>query len=131
VRRSVWCWCVASAAAVATASTAIAAPRSFTVVGVESGQSTSATTRGETEVLRSGTKQIGHDRTVCNNGAVSTCRTTFYFAAGTIRTRGRSTNATNFSFAIVGGTGAYEGATGTLSVHVLSATRERETFTFR
>ncbi len=115
----------------AAASTATAAPRSFTVVGVQSGQSNSATTRGETEVLLSGTKQIGHDRTLCNNGAVSTCRTTFYFAAGTIRTRGRSTNATNFSFAIVGGTGAYEGVTGTLSVHVLSATRERETFTFR
>jgi hypothetical protein len=111
-------------------STAFAAPRSFTVVGVESGQSNSATTRGETEILLSGTKQIGHDRTVCSNGAVSTCRTTFYFATGTIRTRGRSTNATSFSFAIVGGTGAYKRAAGTVTVHVLSATRERETFSF-
>ena len=131
MRRFVLCWCVTSVAAIAAVSTAMAAPRSFTVVGVESGQSNSATTRGETEVLLKGTKKIGHDRTVCNNSAVSTCRTTFYFATGTIRTRGHSTNATNFSFAIVGGTGAYKGVAGTVSAHVLSATRERETFTFR
>jgi hypothetical protein len=128
VRRALVGWCVAGVAAIAPA-VAVATPSSFTVVGVESGQTNSATTRGETEILLSGKKQVGHDRTVCNNGSVSTCRTTFYFdSGGTIRVRGRSTNATSFQFAIVGGTGPYKGATGSVSVDVLSATRERETF---
>jgi hypothetical protein len=110
--------------------TALAVPRSFSVLGVESGQSNSAATRGETEKLYSGKKQVGHDRTLCNNGAVSVCKTTFFFHAGTVRVSGRSTNAVDFAFTIVGGSGVYKGATGTVAVQVLSATRERETFTF-
>jgi hypothetical protein len=130
MRRFVLCSCVAVVASTVSLATALAAPRSFTVLGVESGQSNSATIRGETEKLYSGKKLVGHDRTLCNNGAVSICKTKFFFHTGNIRVSGRSTNAANFVFSIVGGSGVYKGATGTVAVQVQSATRELETFTF-
>jgi hypothetical protein len=108
--------------------TASAKPRSFTVIGVES-PGGSATVSGET--LFAGTHKVGHDRTVCTPGRVTACRTTFFLQTGTIQTPdAEATNGSTFTLRLVKGTGSYRGAKGTVTVHVLDSTHERESFKF-
>jgi hypothetical protein len=107
---------------------AAAAPRSFTVVGVETAGGTAALSG---ENLFSGTTKVGHDRTVCSLGRVTTCQTTFFLAHGTVKTRMHpATSAHAFTLKLSGVSGIYKGVAGTVTVDVISSTRERETFKF-
>jgi hypothetical protein len=128
VRRCVSVLCLAALAVTVSAAPAGAKARSFTVIGVQSPNGTSTTA---TQNLFSGNRKVGHDQITCERGQVSICSTKFFFKTGTIRIQGRATNAKTFTFPIVGGKGAYKGAKGSVLVHVLSPTRERETFNFR
>ena len=132
MRRCVSVLCLAALAVTVSAAPAGAKARSFTVIGVQSGvQSPHGTSTTATQNLFSGNRKVGHDQITCERGQVSICSTKFFFKTGTIRIQGRATNAKTFAFPIVGGTGAYKGAKGSVLVHVLSTTRERETFNFR
>lgn len=128
MRRCASVLCLAALAVTVSAAPASAKPRSFTVIGVQSPNGTSTTS---TQNLFSGNRKVGHDQITCERGQVSICSTKFFFKTGTITIQGRATNAKTFAFPIVAGTGAYKGAKGSVTVHVLSATRERETFNFR
>jgi hypothetical protein len=106
---------------------AAAAPAGFTVVGVE----TAGSATSSNENLLSGTHKVGHDRTVCVVGAVRECQTTFFLAKGTVKTRMHvGTSAHVFTLKLTGVSGIYKGTSGTVSVHVINSTHERETFKF-
>jgi hypothetical protein len=104
------------------------APPGFTALGIET-PGGSAALSGEN--LFSGKHKIGHDRTVCTLGALTECQTTFFLAKGTVKTRRHpSTSAHAFTLNLTGVSGIYKGVSGTVTVHVINSTRERETFKF-
>ncbi len=126
-RVSFVCVAIALLSCLVTAS-ATAAPGGFTVIGVESPGGTATIS---SESLLSGGHKIGHDRTVCALGRVTTCQTTFFVPKGTIRTRSHpATSAAVFTLRLSGGTGIYKGVGGTVTVRSITRGQERETFKF-
>lgn len=106
---------------------AAATPAGFTVVGVE----TAGSPTFSDENLLSGTHKVGHDQTICVLGAVKECQTTFFLAKGKVRTRMHAaTSAHVFTLKLTGVSGIYKGTSGTVTVHVINSTHERETFKF-
>jgi hypothetical protein len=115
---------------VASASSALAAPKPFSVLAVRTSGSSTKTTSSFTENLLTGKKVVGHDSVKCKVVSKTTaCTGTFTFkAGGTIMIdsvlKAQGNDAT---FKISGGTGPYAGSTGTLKLAV-SSTSTKLTF---
>lgn len=83
------------------------------------------------KLMRHG-KKVGHAGVVCTITSVkremSQCAGTVTLRRGQIAVQGLTTADEEFPLPITGGTGAFEGAGGTLVVHQVSPTRERLVF---
>jgi hypothetical protein len=132
--RTKLCGALAGAAGVGAmlAPAALATPKSFTDVGTISYEDGTAQNHYIEENLTSGGRKIGHDLLHCTmiSAEADHCSATFTFSGGTVAVSGTDRNQTNNQLRIVGGTGAYRGAKGTLSLHAESGQRTVQTFAF-
>jgi len=100
---------------------------SFKVLAVDSSQ----TSAGGTQNLFEGKRKVGHDSYYCLSGrGGGYCKVTFVFKRGQIHAAGAPTNAKNFTWKIVGGTGIYHGAKGKIKIHDFTPHRQQVTFIF-
>jgi hypothetical protein len=124
---------LAAAGALALPAVASAKPATFTAQAYQTSDTHSGNnTQRFTETLKIGGKVAGHDKITCKVAAASAhCTATFTFATGTFMVSGplNPSKAKN-TLAIVGGTGAYKGASGVLHLNFLSATHAVETYVF-
>ena len=83
------------------------------------------------DVLRRGGEKIGYDGGVCTvtsvRGPQTQCLVTFSLAGGQIVIAGLNTETREFDFAVTGGTGQYQGASGEAHVLIKSRTVARVT----
>lgn len=92
---------------------ATASPSTLTFTSQTKSQTATFTS---TDDVLQGAKKIGTDKVVCtsNGSNTASCKLTVTLAKGTINGTFTSTeNASSGPIKVVGGTGAYEGATGT------------------
>jgi Protein of unknown function (DUF3224) len=110
------------------ASLSAAAPRSFTLIAVQTSQTANGAVSSFHEVLSSGKKVVAHDSVKCVESTKDEhCNGTFTFVAGgTLRVHG-TINATEV-IPIVSGTGSFAGAKGTMHLRNLSKGRTQLTF---
>jgi hypothetical protein len=110
-----------------------AKPADFTANATQTSDHTSGRTQKFAETLRVKGKVIGTDKITCvvKSATVAPCTATFTLKTGVIRIKGTLNPAKQRNtFPIVGGSGRYAGAKGTLHLFFLSSTRATETFDF-
>lgn len=124
---------LAAVGALAVPLAASASPAPFTANATQTADTHSGITQHFAETLRVSGKVVGHDKITCTVTTASTakCSAVFKMITGTIAVAGKlKTNTANNTLAIVGGSGAYKGASGQLHLTFLSDTKAIERFVF-
>jgi hypothetical protein len=126
------CWIALLAVCVFTPC-ADAAARKFTLVGVETSHSVNQRTLTQyvTESLFAGRKKVGTARIACSSGAQGSgsCQTTFRLKAGDLRGT-TPYRAVTYRYRVLGGSGAYKNARGTITAHFLKPDGTKERYSF-
>jgi len=125
---------IAGVLTLAVASTALAASTGQTFSVVARSYTSKKVGNGEVfkEHLYAGAKLVGHDVVSCQPvGKKMVCRGTMTLAAGTIRVVVSPGAGPDTTGSVVGGSGEYAGARGTIALHGLPHSRDRLTFRLR
>lgn len=122
--------CASAVLALSAAADATPTRETFSVVAVSYTSTKTATGEIFKEHLSIGGKRVGHDIVRCKaRGARMLCRGTIYLRKGQIHVRVVAGGGPDARGTIVGGTGAYTGARGSVTLHGLPHNRDRITFT--
>jgi hypothetical protein len=125
---------VAGAVALLLSSSALAASTARTFSVVARSYTSKKVGKGEVfkEHLYVGAKRVGHDVVACQpSGKKMVCHGTITLADGTIRVLVSPGDGPDTTGSVVGGSGAYAGARGTVTLHGLPNSRDRLTFRLR
>ena len=124
---------VALACAVIVPAAAAASPKGFTAIATQTTGKQPGKSLTFSEVPRTGSKVVGHDRVSCTHmGKTSMqCTASFVLTGGTLVVAGKVVYANKANtLAIVCGTGLYKGARGILTIRDQSSTKTVQTFAF-